>query len=148
MIAKKLVRVKTENGARLVLFDPRAPAIGSFPGAKFGIAPNQAAEVTARPIAHTPDASTRHEIGEVDLPVFTATTMFRSEHRNEKDSVVERGNTRAGQPGYAKICAYDLRDASWEISAEDGRKGKKITVITEHYKYLFIKDCSSKKLLL
>ena len=123
LIAKKLVRVKVENGVRMVLFDPRAPAIDAFPGAKFGLAPNQVAQVAARPVAHTPGAHTRHEIGEVDLPVFTDSLMFRSEHSSEKGSVVERGDTRARPPGYAKICAYDLRDASWEINLAEGRKG-------------------------
>lgn len=126
LIAKKTVRVKMENGARLVLFDPRAPAIGAFPGSKFGIAPNQAAEVKARPIAQTPGASTRHEIGDVDLPVFTDRLMFRNEHVNEKDSVVVRGDTRVRPVSYTKICAYDLRDASWGIDLAEGRKGESL----------------------
>ena len=123
MIAKKLVRVKVENGVRMVLFDPRAPAIGAFPGAKFGLAPNQAAQVAARPVAHTPGALTRHEVGGVDLPVFTPTTMFGSEYADSQAAEVMRGDTRARPPGYAKICAYDLRDASWEINLAESRKG-------------------------
>ena len=126
LIAKKILRVKAEEGQRLIVLDPRAPAIAAFPAAKFGLAPNQAEEVRARPIVHTPGASTRHEIGDVDLPVFTDTMMFRSEHNSDKDSVVERGDTRVRPATYMKISGYDLRDVSWEINLEDARKGESL----------------------
>jgi len=116
LIQDKAVAVKAEGGQRLVLFDARSQKLamnlwGHEPK------PVQRRILEARPPVQMDIFGTRHEVGVWSLPVFTETTMFRSELKDVKNVEVQRGMTRVRPPKYDSICAYDLRDATWELSA-------------------------------
>ena len=120
LIADKVVRVKIENGERMVLFDPRTPAISMFPTARRPLRENQEASVKEHPPIQTPLIATRHEIGDVAPPIFTPTMMIRNEFRVPKELEIERGHTHVSAPQYDRITAYDLTSASWRIDLTSG----------------------------
>ena len=120
MIADKVVRVKMENGERMVLFDPRKPAISMFPSERRPLRPNQEASVKAHPPVQLPLIATRHEIGDVTPPIFTSTMMIRNEFQTPSEVEIERGHTHVRAPIYDRITAYDLTSASWRIDYAKG----------------------------
>lgn len=120
LIADKVVRVKNVDGERMVLFDPRKPAISMFPSDRRPLRPNQEASVKAHPPVQVPLIATRHEIGDVTPPVFTATMMIRNEFQTPAEVQVERGHTHVRAPLYDRITAYDLTSASWQIDYAKG----------------------------
>ena len=120
-IRRKFVQVGEKDGQRVVMVDPRSPQVALNIKAK-GVTNAQLFQLAERPVLNMSLLGTRHEVGERGVPVFTATTMYRSEFVDPKGVEVERGATRVAVPKYDVLRAYKLDAASWKVDIMPSKK--------------------------